>query len=305
MTTQFIRKASLIVGAGNEAIDLSEMHFNFQTTASYLPNPNTALIRVYNLSRATARKILDMGAIVQLIAGYEGNAAQIFSGNIIQARIGSENATDTFLDISAADGSTIYNSAFMNFTLANNSDMKSRIGTVALAIGVKIGSYTPNTPEKSVRGRVFFGLARDHLRNMASTVGATWTIQNGELDIIGQSAYKPGDIPVLTAASGVIGVPEVTLDGIEVKLLLNPNIITNGQVQLDNSLVTSFLYPAGFLEQFEKVGWVPLNTANGIYKVLYVEHQGDTRGDDWYTKIVCYGKVVNESQFKYINRVIS
>ncbi len=56
-TKQWIRKTSLLLVKGSQALDLSEMHFTFSTQQQDEESPNNAAIRVYNLSDDTVRTI--------------------------------------------------------------------------------------------------------------------------------------------------------------------------------------------------------------------------------------------------------
>jgi hypothetical protein len=298
MTQQYIRKAGLLIGEGSQALDLSEMQFTFSVQASTLETPKTAQLRVYNLSQDTARKVTKEGSQLLLSAGYEGNFNTIFNGQLTQARIGRENGTDTYLDITAADGDYVYNGGFVNASVLAGSDVIGRIGQIANAAGIKLGTIqAPTNGAKLHRGVVFFGLARDHLRTQCATIGANWCINNGELDVIVEGGYKPGDIPVITAATGMLGVPEQTDLGIYFKCLLNPNIQQNMLVQLDNKSIQQL----GFspirpdVNSLLQNGITPPLAADGIYKVLYVNHYGDTRGNDWVSEVVAYSKLVAKS----------
>ncbi|MGC8165472.1 hypothetical protein ACP3WT_28400, partial [Salmonella enterica] len=55
---------------------------------------------------------------IVLQAGYAGNYGIIFDGSVKQVRRGRENQTDTYLDITAADGDSAYNFAVVNTSLA-------------------------------------------------------------------------------------------------------------------------------------------------------------------------------------------
>src|SRR5690348_5163435 len=55
----------------NEGLDLSEMRIQFRISQSDTETPNTAIIRVYNLSPETARKVQGEFQRVVLQAGYE------------------------------------------------------------------------------------------------------------------------------------------------------------------------------------------------------------------------------------------
>ena len=119
MTQQWIRRVSLIVGdATGKGLDLSELHVSFRTFSATTQSPKRSTIRVYNVKDATARTIQNEFTQVFLQAGYGDNFGLIFSGAIKQARKGRENATDTFIDLIAADGDEAYNWSVANTTLA-------------------------------------------------------------------------------------------------------------------------------------------------------------------------------------------
>ncbi len=303
MTTQFLRKASLVVGAGSQAVDLSDLHFTFDVQAAVLDTPKTAYVRIYNLSTQTARLVTKEGTQLVLSAGYEGTFATIFNGQIVQARIGRENGTDTYLDVTAAEGDAVYNFATVSFSVAAGSDVVGRLGQIATAAGVKLGTVqAPSGGAKLPRGAVFFGLARDHFRREASTIGANWCIEDGRVDVIAEAGYKPGDIPVITSATGMVGVPEQTELGISVRCLLNPGLRQNQRVQLDNKSIQQYQFQTNLHAQAQ-AAFVPSLAADGIYKVLYVNHHGDTRGQDWYSDFVAYSKLLNESQLPYMPKL--
>ena len=289
MTQQYLRAASLVIELDNDntLLDVSELHFQFQTQAVVLQTPGSVQLRVWNLSGETARSITGHGNMIYLSAGYEGNQDLIFQGNIVQARIG-RNGVDSYLDITAVDGDQIHNYGFISLSVKSGADIIGRIGSIAKAANIPLGNIgIPANTSQLHRGRAYFGLARDHLTGLCSTVGANWNINNGKLEIVAQNAYKPGDVPLLTSATGMIGVPEQMEEGISIRVLLNPAIHQNELVQLDNASIQQYQYGLD-KQSTSQINFQPSLSADGKYKVLYVTHTGDTRGDDWYTDTVCY-----------------
>ena len=107
---QYIRNASLIVAdAQGNGLDLASLRIVFKVKKSSAQTPNSAIIRVYNLSDNTAKQIREEFQSVTLQAGYQSNFGLIFKGNIKQVRFGRENSTDTYVDIAAGDGDQSYN----------------------------------------------------------------------------------------------------------------------------------------------------------------------------------------------------
>ncbi|WP_457818986.1 hypothetical protein, partial [Staphylococcus aureus] len=67
-------------------------------------------------------------------------------------------------------------------------------------------------------------MARDFMRGAARTAQAVWSIQDGKVQLVPETSYRPGLIPVITSETGMIGLPEQTQNGITVKMLLNPYV---------------------------------------------------------------------------------
>lgn len=94
------------------------------------------------------------------------------------------------------------------------------------------------------------------------------------------------DAIVLSPSTGMVGVPELTMEGIVVKCLLNPNIKAGMRVQIDNSYITDTVVKKPMQPQTQDIK-MPTLDARGVYKVLYVVNNGDTRGQTWYTEMIC------------------
>jgi len=306
--TQFGRKASLILVEGEKAIDLSEFHFTFETTQQDVESPNTAAIRIYNLKPETVKQVRGEFSRVVLQAGYQENFGVIFDGTIRQFRIGRQNATDSYLDILAADGDLAYNWAVVSKTIAggttNTPEARVKAAIDAMS-GGKVGSgyIMPFSGGILPRGKVLFGMARSILRNEVGSQGATWNIDSGKVSVIPKAGYLPGEAVKLTSASGLIGVPEQTVDGLRVTMLLNPRIKIAGLVQIDNRLINQTINrdptvvgPA--YNQYAGVQLLANVTSDGIYRVYVAEHKGDTRGKEWYTNLVCLAVAGDTKQVK-------
>ncbi len=297
MTTQWIRKAALYLTdpATGKALDLSEFHYKFKCSTADTESPNNASVRVYNLKPETVKKVQGEYSTVVLQAGYEGNFGQIFKGTIKQYRIGRENATDTYLDILAADGDLGYNFSVANATLsADNSGVSSRVDAIMQGFGkhdVKPGVINiPNTGGVLPRGKVLFGMARTMLRQQVWSAGATWSIQNGKINITPLDGYLPGSAVVINALTGMIGMPESTIDGIKVRVLMNPRIQAGLLIKIDNASINKTLQtnPSAPIpyNQYTGIQLLASVAADNLYRVYSAEFEGDTRGQPFYTDIV-------------------
>ncbi|QYY30233.1 hypothetical protein K2O51_22945 [Cupriavidus pinatubonensis] len=292
-TPQFGRKVSLILGQDSgDALDLSELRFRFNVRRGDLQTPNSARIRVYNVSADTARRAQKEFSRVVLQAGYAGNFGLIFDGTIKQVRRGRESQTDTYLDITAADGDSAYNFAVVNTTLAAGSTPADHVAAACTAMnpyGVTQG-YLPELPSNPLpRGKVMFGMAREFMRWTARTCQTVWSIQDGKVIMVPETSYMPGDIPEITAETGMVGLPEQTQNGITVKMLLNPSIKIGRLIWINNASVQQYEYSlnVGQQAQNERIEQQAKLQDDGYYYVMIAEHEGDTRGNDFYTDVIC------------------
>lgn len=295
MTQQYGRQVSLVVGTkGGDGLDLSQMQIKFETHRGDYQTPNWCIVRIYNLSTDTV-KALQVKEYSQLTlkAGYEGNFGIIFQGTIKYKYRGHESNVDSYLDLVAADGDSAYNFAVVNTTLAAGSTAQTQLAALAKATdayGVGLAPYQPplNTT-KLPRGKVMFGPAKDKMRILAANNGASWSIQDGKMQLILQTSYLPGAPVKLTSDTGLTGFPVETLNGLIVRALLNPSIKIGTAIQIDNASIQQFHLDVSIQSDIQQQFLNQMKNDDGLYKVLIAEHSGNTRGNDFYTQLTCIG----------------
>ncbi len=300
---QWIRKIGLIVFSGDKGLDLSEFRIKFSVHNATAESPNTCEIRVYNLSPHTIDQIRGEFSNVELSAGYEGGSyGEVFQGTIIQYRIGRENATDNYLDILAADGDVFYNYATLNSSLSKGLSQADVLAHIKKETGIEMDTSAlliDSQHKPNIRGQILFGMARAHIRNIASTLDSGWSIQNGQVVLIDNKGYRDGEAVAINVNTGLIGVPEQTDEGIRITCLLNSKIRIGGKVQLNNSEVSQLMQAdKNSIAQVSYNQWAGITplaplSPDGSYMAFSVEHEGDSRGNIWYTHII--GLAINET----------
>lgn len=310
---QYLRKCTCIVSGTNlNGLDLSNLRIKFSVKQSDSQNPNTADIRVYNVSQETALSMLvnlnppagvntrTPGQVI-LQAGYQSNFGVIFQGNVKQIILGRESATDDFVDIVAGDGHLAYNYAIVNANLVAGSNQMTQLNTAANSMssyGTTLGSIGPVQLNRLIRGKALFGNARNYLRAVAQNTNQTWSIQNQQITFIPKTGYKPGTAVVLTSKTGLIGTPQQTNEGINIKCLLNPNIQVGGRVNIAQATVSNFKINQTNINSPANIA-PPLN-ADGNYYVLCLAQEGDTRGTEWYTSIIGINQSVSSNPYNSV-----
>ena len=289
MNRQYLRVCDLIVSdKSGVGLNLSGLHIVFKVKKTDAQTPNTAEIRVYNVAETTVAQIRKEFKRVLLQAGYEGNPGVIFDGNIKQVRFGREGGVNTYIDIAAGDGDSAYNFAVVNSTLAAGARQSDQIKAASAPMagrGVGQGHIGDTGGHALPRGKAMYGMSRDYLRQSAQAAGATWSIQDGKLQFIPTTGILPGQAVVLNSKTGLVGQPEQTNDGIKARCLLNPMLKIGGKVQINEQDVAQAKLP-------DAAPGAPANkpaaiASDGFYRLLVVEHTGDTRGNDWYSDLIC------------------
>lgn len=289
MTKQWIRKCVLTVDGGGKNTDLSELRIRFRVNQKQLQSPTNASIVISNLSDTTANQIQKEGQIVTLEAGYEDGYGLIFKGEIIQKRKGRENPTDTFLGITATSGDTAYNFGVVKKTLAAGHTLRDQVDTVLEAwkpYGITAGHIADLGSTKAPRAAVLFGLGRDVLRDICFTANCAWSIQNQKLQIVKNTQTLPGDVIVLNSGTGLIGMPEQTMNGVEGKCLLNPKIGPGTRIKIDQASIQTMEFSPNYLATPQNDIASGMVAADGQYKVVWCQHSGDTRGNEWSTQFI-------------------
>jgi hypothetical protein len=310
---QFLRYSSLTVSSSdatnNSILALSSsdlpaqagsatsgggLRFKFEVRASDVATPNTMSVRIYNLADSTRQTILSEYDRVTLTAGYQnGNKGIIFSGDIKRYGFGRERNVDSYLQIDAGDGDKPYTSASIAQSFPNTTSDSDLLKAYAAASNLPIATGADGFLEAggtrvNPRGQVSFGLTRGFIDELAASSGARWSIQNGALTLVPNTGYLPGQIVEVNTATGMIGTPEATEQGVVVRCYLNPLIHIGRLIRISASDINRYkvLNPINY----PSVGssFYPATvTAEGTYRVLVVTHQGDTRGNDWISELTC------------------
>jgi hypothetical protein len=302
---QWIRR--LTVTIAGQALNLDDMEASFQVRQADNPIPPFAYVRILNLSNGTMDAVFQKNAAVKIEGGYPGRTGVIFDGNAQQMRRGKlPNGVDKYLDVIAVSGKEAYGFSTVQDSLEENSTMRDVADRAIQSMqkhGVQAGSISEKLAQKvHPRPVTLYGMSRDILRYVSEATNTAWHIHNNQVNIVDNEGYLPGGTIEINANSGMIGLPEQTLDGIVIKILLNPDARPGQKVHVDASSIQQALVSQGFpgtefplLGPFEQriplpfgqrsAGTIPKIAQDGFYRIVRVDHDGDMEGQEWYTTL--------------------
>lgn len=300
----WLRKWSLMVGVGGSQIDLSGLHFTFKVTKPPEGSPWSLEAHVWNVGDKEVKQLIEQFTGVTLYAGYQPPSNQyglIFNGASTWYKAGRENATDSFVDLNAFTQDVAINGATVNQRLEAGHTHKDVIQACVDSMpGVSLGYVSDLGSEQMPRARTLYGMARDPIRDICQAHDASWHIDdNQKLNIVTSNDAMPGQVVQLSSKSGLIGWPSQTMGGgVEIRSLLNPLFLPETIIQLNETQVTQLGVGKDSQgipqKQFAAgAGTQPLST-DGYYKIKSVIHQGDNRGNPWYSELTCISANPNE-----------
>lgn len=277
------------------------LRIKFMTRQATTSTPHHCNIIITNPAPQTIARMRKEKAKVTLRAGYQdGGAGLIFEGEVLQVRNGRENVSDTYVHIIATSGENGRNYATVNKALASGHTYKDRVNVALDAfkqLGLKPGFIDDLGQKKFPRNYVAHGMAHDLMREVCRAHGASWWIQGDKVNLLKGTSTTPGSTHVINADTGMVGLPEQTIEGVIVRVLLNYNIYPGNKIKLNNASVQqAALSPAtgqSATNDLYQNGNILALSADGTYKVWRVEHEGDTRGNEYYTTLTCTAQVLS------------
>lgn len=253
---------------GVQVLEIEDLRVQFNVKKTGGKEPNTAEVTVTNLSPRHRADLQTKGVRFLLQAGYDTSIGQLFAGDIRTIDHVRDGANWNTV-LRSGDGERAWRWAWVNESFVAGTPASQVIEALGRALGVGLGnllSQAAKATEQYVSGYVAYGPASRELDKVLRAHGFTWSIQDGELQILREGETAGVLVPELSPDSGLVGSPEMAAPEkkggaplLKARCLLRPAIRPGGTVVLKSQ------------------------RHNGSFLVRKVEHVGDTAGGDWYT----------------------
>lgn len=248
---------------------------------------NTAEIEIYNMTSETRALISQEGLRVRLDAGYEDLHKVIFEGVVNNVTVVKENVDIITTLFCSSDMTALSNDVSETLNGINITDYLSNL-CKKNGIKLEMKKIDKSITEYSVDGSVSQTIAR-----ICSLFGLTYSIDDGMIRIISKDVksddVKDSEAILVTPTTGMLGNPDITEEGCNVKTLLDCRHHVNGYYKLEAPFASYNLNnltvrPEAVLGgELNAIAFIDSRTYNGIYMVLSMQIKGDTRGNAWYT----------------------
>jgi hypothetical protein len=257
------------VTLGTLAIDSQRVAFRVEKTLA--PQPNKAEVRVWNLTKSHIQGLENLAAgkvpiPVQIEAGYQSATSVLFTGELRHV-VTTREGPDLVTTVGSGDGESAFQTSRINVSIRPNTTTDQALKMIAAALGVSKGNLSSAAVKLRLagvgnlfsNGTVFCGSASREMTQICRSCGLTWSIQNGELQLLPIGKALDASAIDLSPETGLIGSPSLDVKGkLAVRMLMIPDVFPGRKLVLTSERLS------------------------GNYRVEASVHSGDSHGQEWY-----------------------
>jgi hypothetical protein len=247
------------------------------------------LSQMNQLSTLGLQVILIPRNIVTIQAGDSGGAplTTVFTGTISSAFADLQNQPESAFQVAAYTGLFEAVANVPPTSFPGSVDVATAMA--GLASQMQLG-FENSGVQVQLANEYLSGSGRDQIQQLAEHAGISWAIDDRSLPpvlaIWPKLGARGGLVPVVSKATGMNGYPAYTAQGLQVKMLYNPNVGLGGKIQVVSELITSALGSGNAIIANNP----QLLPASGIWAVYGLTYDLDsiTPGGQWFATARCY-----------------
>lgn len=256
-------------------LDTTLLDVKFKVQRSLYGRAGTCELEIFNLSPdhrheiTTARRF---HTFVEVQAGYIDGMSLLFRGDLRKA-VPVRDGSSWIVKVTAGDGEHALRSARVSRSFAAGTSVGAVVQHLAEVMGVGLGNAREALRSATLgegesvfpEGTVLYGSAAAELTRLCHSARLTWTVQDGNLQVLPLGGSLARTAILLSPSSGLLDAPEiVNRRTVNVKAALIPGLVPGQQVILDSQI------------------------AHGTWRITEAEYVGDTEGSDWAASLTCH-----------------
>ena len=249
------------------------LQVSFSVEKTLYSGANTADVSLFNLNETHrsrfARMRQDRRRIrVEVWAGYTDNPPLLFIGDLRGFEDTGEG-TETTTKISGLDGGQKLTDTRWSRSYRSGTDVRVCVQDLVRSMSLgdgnlnSIGELQLGNRTQLTRPKTFHGLASAQLTSFLRSMGYSWSVQNGSVQILRNGSTLQRTGVRLNATTGLISAQYVDRRTVKVISYLIPEIAPGYSIIVESKRVT------------------------GDFRIHSVKYSGDSWGGDWICEIEC------------------
>jgi hypothetical protein len=228
---------------GSNTVKLSGLRVMAKIIKAGGPSMGTAQLQVYGMALDKMNKLSTLGMrpttvrknTIIVEAGDEGGAkAAVFQGNITNAWFDGSGAPEVAFQVLAHVGGFDAVNPVKPTTFKGSVDVATLLSGLATQMGK---SFENNGVNVKLSNPYFTGSARDQALAIVKAAGIQWNgLDDNKLAIWPSGQARGGQVPLVSAATGMIGYPNFTSQGIYVQSIFNPSIGFGSKIKVKSTI---------------------------------------------------------------------
>ena len=267
----------------NTGVEIDLLDIQYSVEKNLATHPNTAEVTLFNLNDRSRSEFDKRPLMVELAAGYSGVNKLLFLGDVRPGSYSRIDGGEWKTKLILADGGRAFSQARISKSYSPGTPLLTVVRDSAQSLGLLLPKALDSSAvfrQTIPTGEVCHGFASDELTRLLAQYGFSWSIQNGQLQVLGGNQVNPGQAVVISQQSGMLGSPEIT----GAKEQATSGSASTKPQKPPRLNVDHQLFPELIPGQHVQV--VSRSFAKGgFYKLDKVTHSGDTKSDDWNTKL--------------------
>lgn len=218
---------------------------NIQKTA--MPALDTATVQIYGVTRDFMNRTTRLGKPIQYVrdntialsAGDDTSGmSQVFYGTIYNSYGDFDGMPEAAVTLTAMNGLVDLSKPVPPLSFPSGASVAAICAQIAASMGK---TFINNGVTVTLPGGLYYpGTAIDQLRAVAQAAGVNAIANGGPLgqnvEIWPLNGQRGGSVPLISAATGLVGYPKYSDTGIKVRALYNPGLTMGALFQLQTEI---------------------------------------------------------------------
>ena len=238
---------STFAESGTDTVDLTGHRIITRIQNSGAPAGSTASISVFGLAESIMNQLSTLGMafnlvpknVVTLKAGDDQNGLSVvFVGTIVQAYAEYSGQPMVPFVIEANSGVADATANAVPTSYSGSTSIADLFGGFARTMGLTLENSGVNG---KIENPYYAGSIKTQMQAAAQDANINAEVVEGRILAIwpkGAARQQQGDMPIISAATGMIGYPSYTQQGIMLRSLFNPKVTFGGTIKVESAVKT-------------------------------------------------------------------